>query len=129
MSLLSALEICSQEEGHKHDKHSQQSLQGEHMLVHDAGDDDAQGLPGGHDESEHDRTKLCDGVEDEELSCSRTDGHEQGVKAEFRVADEKRQRGEEHTSEDKGAHGEDAGEEVYAKHHLDGSEFVRAEQL
>ncbi len=65
---FSALKVCSEEEGNEHNNHAHQRLVREHVGVDDAGDEDADGLSGCHDEREDERPKGCDGIEDEKLT-------------------------------------------------------------
>ena len=86
--LVVALDEDSYEESCKHHQYPSQCLQREHVAIHDAGQNDAQCLSGGHDEGEHNGAICRDGVEDEQLAHSRADGDDASVRAENGVGEE-----------------------------------------
>lgn len=127
--LVGTFEIDPQEEGDKDHQDAQQGLHRQQVPVDETGEQDADGLPRGHDEREDDGTKYGYGVENEELADGRAYGEDGSVEGKFRVAEEKEEGREEGASEKERPHGEDTGEEVYAKHHLNGRDPVRSEEL
>lgn len=99
------------------------------MSINDTWEQDGEGLPHGHDDDKHDRAKLSDGVEDEQLSRRWANAEDDCVKHELWVSDHESSWCEESTLFNERHGGEEAGEHVNPCHHLDARHFVLGKQL
>lgn len=88
------------------------------MAVKEAGKEDGDGLPQGHNDGEDGSAKLVDGVEDEELATRRAHGQQHGMEGKLGVTRHEGERVEEGALLQQRADGEEAGEQVDPKHHL-----------
>lgn len=97
------------------------------MAVKEAGEEDGDGLPQGHNDGEDGRTELVDGVEDEELAARRAHGQQHGVEGELGVTRHEGEGVEEGALLQQRADGEEAGEQVDPEHHLHRGHLVLEE--